>query len=190
MPAWLHLPFVMVYGIFQPVLPAAFVEPTTLTWRIIAILRSLGWYVMLPVLILSFVAAADNKFEVKRVEKQKSEGSLWLWLSFAVWAWILFTSLRGGGDQWDNPRYRAILFLWQAILAGYVWVWWRETRNSWVLRVITMEIVFLLVFGQWYLNRYYSFGVKLLFPQMVVIILALWVLIFFWGWWFDRKSRI
>ena len=190
MPAWLHLPFVMVYGIFQPVLPAAFVEPTTLTWRIIAILRSLGWYVMLPVLILSFVAAADNKFEVKRVEKQKSEGSLWLWLSFAVWAWILFTSLRGGGDQWDNPRYRAILFLWQAILAGVVWVWWRETRNAWLLRVVAMEIVFLLVFGQWYLNRYYSFGVKLLFPQMVVIILALWVLIFFWGWWFDRKSRI
>ena len=57
MPEWLRLPFVMVYGVFQPVLPAAFVEPTTLIWKIIAILRALGWYALLPVLIMSFVAA-------------------------------------------------------------------------------------------------------------------------------------
>ena len=58
MPEGLRLPFVMVYGIFQPVLPAAIVEPTTLIWKIIGILRALGWYAMLPALILSFVAAA------------------------------------------------------------------------------------------------------------------------------------
>ena len=60
MPEWLRLPFVMVYGVLQPVLPAAFVEPTTLIWRIIAILRALGWYALLPVLILSFVAASTG----------------------------------------------------------------------------------------------------------------------------------
>jgi hypothetical protein len=190
MPAWMHLPFVMVYGIFQPVLPAAFVEPTTLTWRIIAILRAVGWYTLLPMLILSFIAAADNRFGMKGSEKSKSERRLWLWLSFGLWGWILFTSLRGGGDQWDNPRYRTILFLWQAILAGYVFVWWRETHNAWLPRVIAMEIVFLLVFGQWYANRYYHFGGQLPFPQMMAIILGLWALIIFGGWWLDRKARI
>jgi len=182
MPEWLRLPFVMVYGVFQPVLPAALFEPTTLTWRIIASLRALGWYALLPVLILSFAAATGQGSEKKR--------RVFIWLSFAVWGWILFTSLRGGGDQWDNPRYRTILFLWQAVLAGNVWVWWRETRNAWLPRVIAMEVVFLLFFGQWYANRYYHFGGQLPFAQMVAAILGLWALIFFGGWWLDRKQRI
>jgi hypothetical protein len=182
MPQWLRLPFVMVYGVLQPVLPAAFADPTTLTWKIIAILRALGWYTLLPVLILSFVAATTEKSEKNR--------KIFLWLSFAVWGWILFASLRGGGDQWDNPRYRAILFLWEAILAGYVLVWWRETRNAWLPRVVLMEIVFLLFFGQWYASRYYHFGGQLPFAQMVAIIFGLWVLIFCGGWWSDRKKRV
>jgi hypothetical protein len=182
MPEWLRLPFVMVYGVFQPVLPAAFADPTTLTWRIIAILRALGWYMLLPVLTLSFVAATAERSRVKR--------KVLIWLSFAAWGWILFTSLRGGGDQWDNPRYRTILFLWQAILAGYVWVWWRETRNAWLPRVFMMEGVFLLFFGQWYANRYYHFGGQLPFAQMVAIILGVWALILFGGCWLDRKKHI
>jgi hypothetical protein len=179
MPEWMRLPFVMVYGVLQPVLPAALVEPTTLIWKIIAILRALGWYVLLPVLILSFVASPAQSVEKTR--------RVFIWLSFAVWGWILFTSLRGGGDQWDNPRYRTILFLWQAILAGQVWVWWRETKNAWLPRVIAMEVVFLLFFGQWYANRYFSFGGQLPFEQMVAIIIGLWMLIFFGGWLLDRK---
>jgi hypothetical protein len=182
MPEWLRLPFVMVYGVLQPVLPAALVEPTTLIWKIVAILRALGWYAMLPVLILSFAAASTERLEAKR--------KVFIWLSLVVWGWILFTSLRGGGDQWDNPRYRTILFLWQAILAGNVWVWWRETHNTWLPRVVAMEVVFLLFFGQWYANRYYHFGGQLPFAQMVAIILATWVLIFLGGWWLDRKRRI
>jgi len=182
MPEWLRLPFVMIYGVLQPVLPAALVEPTTLIWKIIAILRALGWYALLPVLILSFAAAPAQGVEKTR--------RVFLWLSFAVWGWILFASLRGGGDQWDNPRYRTILFLWQAILAGQVWVWWRETKNAWLPRVVTMEVVFLLFFGQWYANRYFSFGGQLPFAQMVAIILGLWALILGGGWWLDRKHHI
>ncbi len=181
MPRWLRLPFVMVYGVFQPVLPAALVAPTTLTWHIIAILRALGWYALLPVLILSFAAGSGQSSEAKR--------RIFLWLGFAVWGWILFTALRGGGDQWDNPRYRAILFLWQAILAGGVWIWWRQTRNAWLPRVVLMELMFLLFFGQWYANRYYHFGRQLPFGQMVVMILALWGLILVTGWLWDRRKR-
>jgi hypothetical protein len=180
-PEWLRLPFVMVYGVFQPVLPAAFFAPTTLTWRIIAILRALGWYTLLPVLIVSFVAGPGQGTESKR--------RVFLWLGFAVWGWILFTALRGGGDQWDNPRYRTILFLWQAILAGDVWIWWRETQNAWLPRVVLMEVVFLLFFGQWYANRYYHFGRQLPFGQMVAVILALWGLILVTGWLWDRRKR-
>ncbi len=181
MPEGLRLPFVMVYGVLQPVLPAAIVEPTTLIWKIIAILRALGWYVLLPVLTLSFVAASAERSVTKR--------KVFLWLSFVVWGWILFTSLRGGGDQWDNPRYRTILLVWEAILAGVVWVWWRETKNPWFLRVIAMEGIFLLVFGQWYASRYFSFGAQIPFIQMMIIILGSWVLIFFWGVYNDRKNH-
>ena len=182
MPEWLHLPFVTVYGIFQPVLPAAFVEPTMLIWRIIAILRALGWYAMLPMLILSFVAAAGEGEEKKR--------RLFFWLSFVVWGWILFTALRGGGDQWDNPRYRSILFVWQAILAGNVWVWWCESGSAWFQRALAMEVVFLIVFGQWYASRYYYLGRQLPFAQMMAVILGLWALIFVWGLWRDRKRSV
>ena len=182
MPNWLRLPFVTGYGIFQPVLPAAFVEPTKLIWRIIAILRALGWYAMLPALILSFVAAAGEQEEKKR--------GVFIWLSFIVWGWILITALRGGGDQWDNPRYRAILVVWQAILAGNVWDWGRTSRNPWVMRVAAMEFVFLMVFIQWYASRYYYIGRQIPFIQMMEIILGLWALIFFWGLWRDRKRSV
>jgi len=182
MPDWLHLPFVTVYGIFQPVLPAAFVEPTVLIWRIIAILRALGWYAMLPALILSFVASAGSSEEKKR--------GVFIWLSFITWGWILITALRGGGDLWDNPRYRAILFLWQAILAANVWDWWRTSRNPWFMRVLAMELVFLMIFGQWYASRYFYLGSQLPFIQMMAIIIGSWVLIFFWGVWRDRKRSV
>ena len=182
MPEWMRLPFVTAYGIFQPVLPAAFVEPTKLIWRIISILRAVGWYTMLPVLILSIGAAAGQRVEMKR--------RLFLWLSFIVWMWVILTALRGGGDSWDNPRYRAILFVWQAILAGNVWVWWKESRNAWAARVFAMELVFLVFFGQWYANRYLHLGPQLSFPLMVVLIIGFWALILFWGLWLDRKRSV
>jgi len=177
MPEWLRLPFVMTYGLFQPVLPAALVEPTTLIWRVIGILRAAGWYAMLPVLVLSFLSAWNDK-----------ESRLWLWLNVVVWGWILFASMRGGGDQWDNPRYRTILFLWEAILAGHALVWLRKTRSVWLGRVFLMEAIFILFFSQWYANRYYHIGGQMPFAQMVIVIFALWAMVFFWGIWRDRKT--
>ena len=182
MPEWMRLPFVTAYGVFQPVLPAAFVEPTKLIWRIIAILRAVGWYTMLPALILSVGASAGQGVEMKR--------RFFLWLSFIVWMWVTLTALRGGGDSWDNPRYRAILFVWQAILAGNVWVWWQESKNAWVMRVFAMEFVFLIFFGQWYANRYLHFGPQLPFSWMVLLIVGLWALILFLGLWRDQKRSV
>jgi len=166
MPQWMRLPFVTVYGIFQPVLPAAIVAPTKFIWRAIYILRSLGWYAMLPLLIMSFGTASGAESDKRR--------SLILWLALLVWTWILFAALRGGGDSWDNPRYRTILFLWESILGGVVWVWWRETRNVWFRSVILCEAAFLLVFTQWYTSRYFHWGGQLPFAGMIALIVVLW----------------
>jgi hypothetical protein len=177
---WMQIPFVLIYGLFQPVLPAAFVEPTTLTWRIIAIARAVGWYSLLPALILSFAAVAGLGDARKR--------NLLLWLGLNTWGWVLLTSLRGGADQWDNPRYRTIMFLWQAILAAHVWVWWRDTRNPWVVRILAMEAVFLAFFGQWYATRYLQVGYQLPFGQLVGGILGLWAVVLVFGVWRDRST--
>ncbi|MFT3892191.1 MAG: hypothetical protein QM730_11200 [Anaerolineales bacterium] len=179
MPRWMRLPFITFYGILRPVLPATVVDPTTAIWKVIYILRGLGWYALFPMLILSFIAGSRPGFETKR--------PLWMWISLLAWTWILIASLRGGGDDWDNPRYRALLFVWQALMGGYVWVWWRETRNAWFTRVLTCEVVFLLIFTQWYGSRYLKWGDKLPFPQMVALILSLWALIVGIGLWRDRK---
>jgi hypothetical protein len=182
MPKWMRLPFVAVYGILQPVLPAALVAPTEPIWKAIFLLRALGWYVLLPMLILCFRAGAGFS-----LEKKRSERSVILWLSLLAWTWILLAALRGGGDQWDNPRYRTIMLAWQAILAGYVWVWWSETRNMWLTRVAIMEAAFLLVFTQWYASRYFYLGGQLPFAWMVVLILGLWGMILGYGLLRDRK---
>ncbi|PWB69979.1 MAG: hypothetical protein C3F07_18075 [Anaerolineales bacterium] len=179
MPEWMRLPFVAVYGIFQPVLPAALVAPTKPIWKAIYILRSLGWYALLPMLILSFGAGAGAGSGKKR--------SIILWLSLLTWTWILLAALRGGGDAWDNPRYRTILFVWEATLAGFVWVWWRETRNVWFKLVVVCEVVFLLIFTQWYASRYFHWGGQLPFAAMVGVIAGLWGIILGLGWWLDKK---
>ena len=180
MPAWMRLPFVMIYGVFQPVLPAALVEPTTLTWRILGIFRAVGWYALLPALLFAGLPGAGSG--------SAGERKVWLWLWAVAWAWVLFTALRGGGDQWDNPRYRTILFLWQALLAGQAWVWWRETRNPWFTRVLLGELAFLAVFSQWYASRYFHWGGQMGFGGMVGLILGLWALIGVGGWWWDRRG--
>lgn len=179
MPEWMRIPFVALYGILQPVLPAALIHPTKLIWAVINFLRALGWYALLPTLILSFGAAAGQGSRKMR--------NLLLWLALLAWAWVLLAALRGGGDAWDNPRYRTILFVWQSMLAGCVWVWWRETRNAWFTRVLWCEIAFLLVFSQWYASRYVKVGGQLPFPLMIALILGLWGVILGVGWWQDRK---
>jgi hypothetical protein len=179
MPGSWQLPFVIIYGVFQPVLPAALVEPTTFTWQTIGVLRAAGWYALLPLLVVSsftFFSFKDSK-----------ERWIGLWLGLLVWVWIILAALRGGGDQWDNPRYRAILFLWQAILAGMAWQLSLKGRKPWFFRVAAMEGIFLIVFGQWYVSRYLQVGWRLDFLTMVGFILACWALIAIRGWYLDRR---
>ncbi len=175
--------FVIGYGIAQPVLPPAFFEPTTLTWHLIASLRALGWYLLLPLLLYAAIAAwRSNEPRQRRT---------WLWISTFSWAWILISAIRAGGDQWDNPRYRLIFFGIQALAAAYAWTAWRERGDAWLPRIVGLEILCVLVFGQWYVARYYRVGIHL--PIMVVLALSLTLAVLIllggWAWDFFRARR-
>ena len=181
MPHWLRLPFVAVYGIFQPVLPAVFIEPTTLTWRIIGIARALGWYLFWPLLIYAFIAAIKNSHPIER--------RLWSWITVITWLWIILTALRGGGDQWDNPRYRTILLLWQALASGYALTRFRLRSDSWLVRIFLIEGIFLAFFTQWYLSRYFHIGGQIPFGWMVGLIIGSSLIVLVGGELWDRHQR-
>jgi len=181
MPEWLRLPFVTIYGVFQPVLPAVLVEPTTLTWRIIGISRAVGWYLLWPLLLYAFIAAWKNK-DVR-------ERRLWLWITLISWMWIILTALRGGGDQWDNPRYRTILLLWQALASGYALACFRARSDSWLVRIFLIEGIFLAFFMQWYLSRYFHIGGQIPFGWMVALIMGSSLIVLVGGEWWDRRQR-
>lgn len=176
MPESLHPLFVMVYGITQPVLPATFIEPTTPLFRVLYIFRSIGWYALVPLLFYA-------PFAIYRKESGPARRLL-LWLTVAAWIWIIVAALRGGADSWDNPRYRVILIAIQAIVAAYAWV----GRDRWLVRWLIVEGVFLVVFTQWYVSRYFKIGGQLPFGVMVLLIVFLAALILIGGWWWDRKS--
>ncbi|MEB2333988.1 MAG: hypothetical protein OZ914_06710 [Anaerolineaceae bacterium] len=186
MPEGARLPFVALYGVLQPVLPAALIAPTLPIWKIIAIARALGWYALLPLLILSVAANSNFSRDLKRAE---SDRNIFIWLALLVWIWILLAALRGGGDQWDNPRYRTIMFMWQALLAGHVWIWRQETRSVWFVRTIACEGVFILIFTQWYASRYFHIGGQMPFVVMIAAIVGLWGAIVGGGWWLDRRRN-
>ncbi len=170
--------FVIVYGIVQPVLPPAFFAPTTFTWHVISVFRAAGWYVVLPLLIYAPFAAWKSA--------RGRERRLWLWLTAFSWAWILICSIRAGGSQWDNPRYRLIFFGWQALVSGYAWLWWREHRDNWLPRIVGLEIFCLLLYSQWYLARYYQIGLHLPIMFVLGLSLVVFVLTFVGGWFWDR----
>jgi peptidoglycan/LPS O-acetylase OafA/YrhL len=164
MPPGLRLPFVAGYGVFQPVLPAALIEPTIALWRIVGTLRALGWYLLLPLLVYGVIAALRTE--------DKRQRRVWLWLEAAVWLWILVSALRGGGDQWDNPRYRVILLPWLALVAGYALTFWLAHRDRWLPRILALELVFLLTFTLWYGSRYYRLPLFNFWGYVIIVLIV------------------
>jgi len=175
-----QLLFAIGYGLLQPVLPAAFTDPSTLTWRIIGISRALGWYLLLPFMIYSFIAAWRTP--------PGPERRLWLWIVSASWLWVLVCSIRGGGDQWDNPRYRLWLLAFQALASAYAWIWWRAHRDAWLPRIVAVEVLAVLIFLQWYASRYYHFGRQIPFFLMIGLIVLVSLAIIAGGWLWDRRA--
>jgi len=185
LPGPLHMPFMVGYGLAQPVLPAALADPTVWPWKVIAIFRALGWYLLIPF----FIGGLLSVWKMQ----DRSEYRAWIWLWVITCVWIVVSSYRAGGDQWDNPRYRVIFLLWQALLAANAWVWWRKTHNAWMGRILAVEGVFLILFGYWYFSRYTNmhlrvFNIFIVFIAIAAISLA--ILIGGWIWdWQQTKRR-
>jgi len=131
-------PFVTIYGIVQPFLPGAIADPSLPFWQTTAIIRALGWWFVLPFLPYGFFALWKAK--------PKSERWALLLIVLALFAWVLIASLRAGGDLWDNPRYRALLIPWFALLVGWCWQRLREGHLAWFLRWVAVVLVFFVVF--------------------------------------------
>jgi hypothetical protein len=165
LPKPLQTPFIVGYGIAQPVLPANLFEPTIMISRIVGSLRAIGWYVLLPLLLYGLIAAWKTP--------DPRERRVWLWFGFMIWVWIVLASIRAGADQWDNPRYRVIMLPWQALLAAYAWSYWREIRDRWLPRIVVVEIAFLLVFSLYYVARYYYIIPKFDFMSYAVFLVVL-----------------
>lgn len=169
LPQPLHTPFLIGYGVTQPLLPANLFEPTIVMSRIIGSLRSIGWYMLIPFLVYGLIAAWKSP--------DPRERRVWLWLGFVIWIWIVLVSTRAGADQWDNPRYRVIMLPWQALFAAYAWTFWRETRDRWLPRILAVEIVFLVVFSLWYAGRYYHVVPKFNFLVYAAFLIVVGVVI-------------
>ncbi len=174
-------PFIVGYGLFQPVLPAALVTSAPAIWKGIGIFRSIGWYALIPLLVYAAV----------RLWKAESKSQRqWLGVFMAVVVvWILIASARAGGDQWDNPRYRTIFLPWMAILAGWGMDYLASHKDRWFWRILAMEGVFLLVFTEWYFSRYLLIGPKLGFSVIVGLIVGINLLILGGGLVRDLRER-
>jgi uncharacterized membrane protein len=111
-----------------------------------------------------------------------------LWAASSVWS--ILSAVRAGADQWDNPRYRIIFLFMQVAVAAYAWVRQRVTRDPWLGRILIVEGIFLVFFGEWYISRYLGVLGKLPFGVMVACIIVLSILVLIGGWWWDRRKIV
>jgi 4-amino-4-deoxy-L-arabinose transferase-like glycosyltransferase len=146
-PEWAHLPMATGNGLVQPFLPATLLDSTSLPLpRLIGIVRGLGWFALLPFLIYAPFAAV----------RTAGWRSLQAYLAALVWLTAIGASFRLAGDQWDNPRARAVFLVGQLALAGWAWVHASRERSKWLGRAGIVVVGSTLIFLQWYAGRYYQ----------------------------------
>jgi len=148
-----RFPFVLLYGLIQPVLPAAIVYQSLPIWKAIAIFRALGWYLVLPFFVYG-IGVVINK-----IHKNRDWALGWLMAIMVLW--IFISSARAGGDQWDNPRYRAIFLTILAAIVGLVWERISQGQARWFWRIVTLDCAFILIFTNWYFNRKFASGIPI-----------------------------
>jgi hypothetical protein len=140
-----------LYGLAQPVLPAA-VGHRNLSaqggffWQLLGIYRSLGWYLVLPLLIYGTFKSLRG-FLSRRVETI---------LMLIFWFGAVIGSYRAFGDQWDNPRYRLFVFVPMALLAAWGWVTQRERNDPWFPRIVVPFATATVGLTVWYFLRDYA----------------------------------
>jgi hypothetical protein len=167
-----------VYGLAQPVLPAALTETSIPLWQSLGIFRAAGWYALAPFLVYGLFTVWKEPLVQRR--------RILIWLVLAVCAWLAISTLRGGGDQTDNPRYRSLFLPWLALLAAWAVDRALALRDAWLWRWILVEGIFLGFFTHWYVSRYLRIAGRLPFWQMLAWILFLSGLVLAGGWLYDR----
>lgn len=145
-PEWTHLPILIGYGVLRPFLPAALtVGSDAPIWPWVTLWRAAGWTILLGLLVYAFL----------RAWTKKGTDNFTRALTIIIWLGILIASLRGGGDQDDNPRYRATFISIQAGLAAWGWMEQRRTADP-VFRRALVTVIFIVFWAfLWYLRRLY-----------------------------------
>jgi len=144
-PTWLQFPVLLAYGVVQPFLPAALIARTEAPiWYGIAIWRAVGWTFMLAFLIYAPLLASQKK----------EQRALNLGICLVVWMVILAAAYRGGGDLWDNPRYRVMFAGLQAGLVAWAIIEHRRAGDVLMRRALIVVTAVLAWFIPWYLRRY------------------------------------
>ncbi len=180
-PDWIHLPFLLIYGIVQPFLPAALVAGSQAPiWHGIAIWRAVGWTALLAFLVVAPI----------HVTKRGENRNLTRMLTFIVWMIILVAAFRGGGDLWDNPRYRALYACLQISLASKIYIDARQTRNPWLLYSMLLASSIMTWFIPWYLYRYYGFSWPITNPFHLLILGFVSGLLLIAADWFRKKNSL
>ena len=179
-----RVPFIVSYGLAQPVLPAAIVYPGLPITRAVAIFRATGWYLLVPLMLSGFILIW------KKTESTKRRVLLFFFLIIAIWT--IVSSARAGGDQWDNPRYRSIFLVWMAFTAAWGFIRTLKHHSFWLWRLLLLEVIYMGFFIQWYLSRYYDLFKRMDFWPMIQLLLIIGAVIIFGGFIFDlilNRSR-
>lgn len=143
-PAWAQSPFLVAYGVIRPFLPAALVASSEApVWTAITLWRAIGWSILLIFLVYALLRAWLEK-ETDPITKA---------LTVVIWLGILIASLRGGGDQDDNPRYRAAFASIQVATAAWAYYAQRRSTDPVFRRALAGLSLFLAWMLLWYLRR-------------------------------------
>jgi FtsH-binding integral membrane protein len=178
LPVYGQVPFIVVYGIFRPILPAALVDTGPVIWTAIGVWRALGWTLLLAMLFYASFLALRSR------EWLRLPGTLLL----SSWIVSVTASYRGGGDLWDSPRYRSAFAAIQLMVAAWAWVEYRETKDPWLRRAIVGMGLMIAWFIPWYLRRYttITWQISELY-QVIGLGLISFVLFIFWDWMHQKK---
>ncbi|HUF36894.1 MAG TPA: hypothetical protein VMN57_00070 [Anaerolineales bacterium] len=146
-PEWFRLPFLVLYGVSRPLLPAQLAAFSIPVWWAIGVWRALGWTLLLiPLLVAPLLAL-----------RSPDRRGVITGLIAAAWLSIMIASFWGGGDMWDNPRYRVAFVAVQLILAARVVIVQLETPDPWLRRAVIVALAVPVWFMFWYLRRYTAF---------------------------------
>jgi len=173
LPVYGQVPFLVIYGIFRPILPAALVDTGPVIWTAIGLWRALGWTILLAMLVYATYMTLRLK------EWARFPGALLL----SSWAVSFTASYRGGGDLWDSPRYRSAFAAIQVSLAAWAWFRYRETGDPWLRRAVVSIFLMIAWFVPWYLRRYttITWPISELY-QVIGLGIVCSVLFIFWDW--------